>query len=448
MPDDEKSVELDQSLFAFQTSLARAREANNATQICLFLKKCGQIYLEKEDAPKALTCFEEALQIAKQIQEKETEAQLFGYKGLALKMLGNYGMALESFQKSNGIASSLHQPVLVCDALMQMAVLETDLNENQKAVDNLVQALEITEKNSDSQRKMRILSLLGDNYYALGDFDKAEKYYLTAYEIAGNVGNRSAECSFLTKRGNVSLRKGDKTTAIEQYEGALVIASELENRSAEINVLGGLFRANALGGDAGLATFYGERVIQLAHEINYFEAEIINIHALSTFLLEQKDFDKALSYLERARQLAEENQSPDWLLTILTIIGQAYYDKGENEQSLEVFSRVLHVSQMYSEKGIEAKTLGYIGSILADTKRFDEAHEQLQLAIDIAQELGDLQLIGNDQMLLALNYREQDDLQNAIQYCKAAVETYQKIPSQEMVEQADALLAELESQQR
>ena len=350
MSGDEKSADLEQNLLAFQDSLAKARESNDEEQIITFLRKIGQIHLEMEDAPKALTCFEEALQIAKKTQEKESEAKLFGYKGLALKMLGNYEMALESFQKSFGIGSSLQHFTLVCDALMQMAVLESDLGDKEKAINDLVQAMEIVNKNSDSQRKMRIASLLADNYYTLGNFDKSEENYLIAYEIAGKVGNRSGECSFLTKRGNVSLRKGNYIDAIEQYESALMIASEIENRSAEINILGGLFRATAQTGDVGLATFYGERVIQLAREINYFEAEIINIHALSTFLLEQKDFDKALGYLERAQKLAEENQSPDWLLTIMTIIAQTYYEKGDNQQSLEVYSRVLRVAQMYSEK--------------------------------------------------------------------------------------------------
>ncbi len=443
MLNDDQSFDLDQYLRGLQESLSKALGENNKTQACVLLKKLGQVYLDQKDAPEALTQFEEALKIAKQTQEKEIEAQLFGYRGLALKMLGNYSLALQSFQKSNGIASSLHHEVLICDSFIQIAMIKSELDRMDEAIADLNQAMEITIRNHDQPRKMRIASLLADAYYSLEDFGKAEENYIVAYEIARDTGNHSAECSFMNKRGNTSLRKGNLKATIGQYESAINLASDLEDRTAEINILGGLLRANALAGDAALAIFYGEQVIQLAREIGYFEAEITNMHTLATFLIDQKEFLKAFAYLKEAEQLAEQNQSTHWLLTILITIAQAQYDSGENGQAIDDYTKALELAERYSEKGTEAKILGSLSAVLADEKRFDEVQKYTQRAIEIARELNDLKLLGDQQILLAFNYREQDDIQNAILYCEAAIKSYGEIHAAEMLEQANNLLFEL-----
>ena len=431
-----------------QTALARAREQMDESQICLLLRKIGQLYLDESNAPEALTCFEEALKIAKKLQEKETESQLFGYKGFALKLLGNDDMALQAFQKAYGIAASLRRDGLMCDSLIQIAIIESNVGRKHEAIEHHEQAGKIARQMQDNPRKMRVASMLADNYYALEDFQKAKENYTEAYEIASILGNRAAECSFLTKRGNISLREEDLNSAISQYESALILASDLEDRSAEINILGGLFRANALKGDAGLATFYGERVIQLAHEIDYFEAEILNIQTLVTFLVEQKEYDKALSYLARGKQLAEKKQQePEWLLTLLNTMAHTYYEARQNEQALETFMQVLRLAGQYSEMEMEVKTLGHISTILTDEKRFEEAEQTIQQALDIAGECQDDELVGNLQILRTLNYREQDEIQKAIVACESAIQSYSAIEAPQLATEANKLLSELRNLQ-
>jgi tetratricopeptide (TPR) repeat protein len=443
MPNDTPPVDFDQYLQTLQATLTQAREKGEESQTCLLLKKIGQIYLDKKDAPEALTCFEEALQIAKKMQDKDAEAQLFGLKGLTLKLMGNYDMALAFFQKSHSIAAALQREALMCDALLQIAVIESEMGRYEAAIEALNQAMPVAIQMNDTARKMRAASLLADACYALEDFDNAEKNYAIANEAARDSRNPPAECTFITKRGNVSLRKGEIKAAIEHYERALVIASEAEDRGAEINILGGLFRANALAGDAGLAVFYGERVVQMARDVAYFEAEIINLHALATFLVEQKEYAKALVHLETARLLAEKNQSPEWLLTILMTQAQTHYEAGENTQALEDFSQALRHAQQYSDSENEAEILGFISAILTDEKRWGEAWGSIQQAIAIAADLHDPQLLGNSQMLLAMNCREQKDIANAIQACEAAIQAYREIDAPELLAQANALLSEL-----
>jgi tetratricopeptide (TPR) repeat protein len=411
---------------------------------CVALMKLGQAYLDKKEAPDALTQFEEALKIVKKTKDKEIQSRLLGCKGLALKMLGNYGMALQSFRRSNGIASNLGHDFLLCDSYHQIGMLKSEMGNQADALDDLTQAFEIAARSQDSVRKMRIADALADNFYALKTFDKAREYYSLAFEQARNLGNHAAECSFLTKLANVSLAAGEPTTAIGQYERALDIASAIGNRGAEINILGGLFRANALANHADLAIVYGEKIIQLAREIDHLDAEITNIHALASFLIDQDQVSKAHSYLDEGQKLAEKNQSQEWLSAMLVASAMAYYKSGDLQAAVDKFKQALSIATGIGDKRSITKILGYLSVVEAERDQISESIIYSERALEFARELDDIGLAGEQQMLLAFNYRDVDQMDKAIQYCQAAIASYKDIRSSEMVERAEALLAELQ----
>ena len=89
--------------------LTQARQGENTVQIISSLRKLGQLYLERGDAPQALTQFNEALKLVADTEDHIAHAQVLGFRGLALKMIGNFSLALQSFRKSNAVAKSIGQ---------------------------------------------------------------------------------------------------------------------------------------------------------------------------------------------------------------------------------------------------------------------------------------------------------------------------------------------------
>jgi tetratricopeptide (TPR) repeat protein len=442
---ESKTLEPDMLIQQLQDAAIKARQQDDPALKCAALMKLGQAYLDKKEAPDALTQFEEALKIALETDDLEVQARLLGYKGLALKMLGNYTLALQAFRKSNGMAAHLGHKLLLCDSYLQLGTIKFKMEKQDEAQADLTQALEIATEEHDSNREMRIASELADNFYSLKNFTKTREYYSLACEQARNMGDLAAECFFLTKMGNASLSFGELKTAIGQYERALNIASVIQNRNAEINILGGLFRAHALAKDVGLATFYGEKVLQLAGEIQHFEAEITTIHALATFFIDQAQYSKAISYLDQGRKLAEQNQDQGWLLTLTIAAGTALYRSGEYPAAVEVYQQAINLARSSADKRSEARVLGYLSVVHADQDSLIESIKSAESALDLAREFNDSSLTAEQQMLLALNYRELDQVDKAIQYCQAAIASYKDIRSSEMVEKAEALLAELQS---
>ena len=440
---ESKTLVPDMLIQQLQDAVIKASQQDDPALKCVALMKLGQAYLDENEAPDALTQFEEALKIVKKTKDKETQSRLLGYRGLALKMLGNYSLALQTFKRSNGIASNHGHDLLTCDSYHQIGILKSEMGNQADAVDDLSRAFEIAARSQDNARIMRIANSLADNFYALKTFDKAREYYHLAFEQAQNLGDHPAKCSYLTKLANVSLAAGEPTIAIEQYERALNIASAIGNRGAEINILGGLFRANALANHAELAIVYGEKTIQLAREIDHFDAEITNIHALASFLIDHNQVSKALSYLDEGQKLAEKNQSQEWMSAMLVASAMAYQKSGDLQAAVDKFKQALSITTGIGDQHSITRILGYLSVVEAERGLLPESIIYAERALEFARELEDSSLAGEQQMLLAFNYRDLGQLDKAVQCCQEAIASYEDCGASEMVEKAETLLAEL-----
>jgi tetratricopeptide (TPR) repeat protein len=436
---------LDEKIQKAQTDLEKARAKEDTDQIISSLRTLGQHYLDGGDAPQALTHFNEALKLVAETGDQVTHAQVLGFRGIALKLIGNFSLALQSFRKSNAVANKAGHASLTCDSYIQIALLRSEMGDITDAISNLSRAMQVATEQKDQPRRMRICGLFGDNFYKLEAFDKAVEYYVLGSEIARGLEKRAVEASFLTKVANIFLLEREIESAIGQYENALKIASTIEDRNAEINILGGLFRAYALDGNVRLARVYGEQVIHLARDFKHVEAEVSNIIAVASFLFENGKASDAISFLERGLQIADEHHSPDLKSDMLTRLGLAQYQEQEHDLALENFTNALEAARSVKDESTQARVLGYIASLYADLEQYENSIEAALKAISLAENLEDDRLAAEQQILLAFNYRDLNRVEEAIEHCSNALESFKKMDDQDMVERAKMLLEELKT---
>jgi tetratricopeptide (TPR) repeat protein len=434
----------DDATEVLKKEVAAAREKNDIKNLLPLLKDLGQAFMEKGDAPQALSEFDEALRIVSKGEDKEAFAHFLGLRGLALKLLGNYSLAMQAFRKSNKLATEINHFALACDSLIQIAALNSDMGKTEDAIAGLNKALKVAMEQKDKVRRMRIYGLMGDHHLRQSDTAKASEYFRMAYETALDLENRGAECSFITKLGNVLLLEEKAEPAIEKYERALKLASALEDRNAEINILGGLFRSHALNANIRLAEVYGEQVIHLSRETKLAEAEVANIAAFTSFLVENGKIAEAIPYLERGVQIADEQNSLDIKSDMLVRLGLAYYGAGSNDLALEYFNKAFVIAGNVSDELTQAHVLGYTASLYADTEQYENSITTATNALALAEKLEDHRLKAEQQVLLAFNHRDMDRIETAIRYCSAALESFKVIEDQTMIERTQVLLKELE----
>jgi tetratricopeptide (TPR) repeat protein len=81
--------------------------------------------------------------------------------------------------------------------------------------------------------------------------------------------------------------------------------------------------------------------------------------------------------------------------------------------------------------------------IYAEINDLENSINSAEKALELYLVLEDMKSCAQQQALLAFNYRDLNQVDEAIQYCSSALISYKNIGDQVMVEQLQTLLAEL-----
>jgi tetratricopeptide (TPR) repeat protein len=436
---------LDTEIIRLEKVLAQARESNDQAEILEVLVDLGKAHLDAGDTPKALTQFEEALTLAQEIENPEQEARILGLRGLSFKHIGNYHFALQSFRKSHQLAEKIDQRVLVCDSLTQIGFLQSDLDDNLKAISSLERALGESMQLGDPLRHMRIAGALGNCFYKVESYDKSLEYLKLALETSRKLGDTGAKSAYLIAMGNSLVKAEAPEEANQSFEEALQLAAEIGNRRAEIRALNGLMNANAEMGKTRLAVMYGEQAVHLAGDIQDWGTELSLLYQLSNIHFGQNQYEQALNTLEQALIIASEMESWDWQIQVLNQIGEIYFNLDALPQSLDAFEQSFEVAKKCQSRSQQVNILGQISSIKAQTGDFNGALKAAQQSLYFAQQEEDNLLLGEANIMLAFAYRDLNKFDHAIKYCQSAIDTFEELGADVMLDQAKQFLAELEA---
>ena len=254
-------------IYQLERSLEFARKGGDQPKIMAALMEYGQALLKEGDAPKALTQFEEALTDAEQQNDPLLQARLWGYKGMALKNIGNSDQARGAFMKSNRFARKAEHPILICDSLIRLGMLFAETGEVTKGISKLEQAFGMAIQEKDDLRKMNIAQILGNYFTGLQSSDKALEYYADGLEAAKQLGDKRALCSFSMSIANVQMFEEIFDVAAENYAKALDLAVEVQDASAQVSALIGLTRTSTYLDKQRIALKYAEQALNMAREI-------------------------------------------------------------------------------------------------------------------------------------------------------------------------------------
>ncbi len=426
-----------------QAEVTRAQAAQDPQAHLGALTALGQLYLEAGIAPKALTQFEEGLELAEANEDTVAAARLWGLKALALLKLGNASFAQRAFFRCLNLAKETEQTALIIDTQIHIGELHIMSGQQAKAISRLEQAYGLAMQAGEESRQMLAAGQLGNLFLGMQATDKALEYYATAMTQAEAMGNYRAASAFQVGIGDVLLSEKEYGEAAQQYEMALELADGQQDAMAQLRALNGLLRAQIAAGRTSLALVYGGRVVEIAREIGDEHTEIANINLLVSFLLEQEQMRKVLPYLKRGLEIAQAQEDWSWQLSMLTNLGYAYYESGELDAALDAYKQALRLAEQLQEQAAMAQLQGRVGAVLADMDEPQAAAEAAQRALELAQELGDQSLVGEQQIMQAFLYHDLGDIDRALDFCQQAVATFTATEDAVFAAKAQSLLAEL-----
>ncbi len=208
-------------------------------------------------------------------------------------------------------------------------------------------ALEASLLTSDSTRIATSYNNLAHDYYDLGKYDQAYRYFIQTLKVASNIKDTLIETIAIHNIARVFKELGQLDRALENLE----ISRELSKKI----------------GDA--------------------EGEPYSLSEIGDVLLRQGNYDSALLTLERTLELSRKHRLRVLEPKTMINIAQIYLKKDDEKTALAYYDTAYQYYNQANDKfGIAEVNLGR-GLAHLSQKRYDEAMKLIQSSLDDAKKL-------------------------------------------------------------
>ena len=378
------------SLFASQ---AWAGEEGGRTKADAFLKQTIKAFDEGRYGD-VLAPGGSALELYSALKDEAGQGAALHYLGQAHRRLANYSEALSLHNQALLLATQSKNSMLRGQALIDLGDVYERKKELETAVKFYTEALQVLKSPADWQEAARALRQLGDVHVATGNFESAYKAYSQALVYAEKAGDMWHVAEFNDYIGFCHRRLGDYNMAIRFHRSALESAEKIASTEARQRA-----RARSLN-HLGLCTS------KLAEE----DAAEVNAK------LAADNYSLAIAYEEEALELAAKVQDRWRQGYILRALSLMHRERGallKGQESFQDFQLSLRRADEALALGIGMKEKEWQGLALHDRALAlvllglgQEGLSAFQKALDLWEQMGDLQSAGYAHQFMARRFHE------------------------------------------
>jgi signal transduction histidine kinase len=233
-----------------------------------------------------------------------------------------------------------------------LGAVHSQLAQHELALTHLYKALLQFQIVGDMPASAGLLTAMGDEYLATGDYPNALDYYLRALDLFRELGLREKEAALLNKIGLLHLNINEGLKALTYLRQSLQLAQALDDRSEQAAALDNSCNASLALKDYDHALQCGLRSRQLYQELKDAEGESRALESLGRVYLALGQEDQALGAFEQALDIADGLGLRVETLRALLRLGELYRKQGALEQALERLQQaagLAEAAQMWRE---------------------------------------------------------------------------------------------------
>lgn len=399
------SGDVKEALAKLDQAIAKAADEGDQLNQARAMGKKGVILLEADQLEAARVCLEEVLAFSEELENQELKADALSNLGLVFTKSGDPGTGLLKQQEATFIARETENRSLV----------------------------------------MTHLGLLGHAYIQLANMEEAGKVYFEALPIAKEIGDISAQCGFLNNLGIIFGNLDQHENAIRAFLELSDLAVESGDYTLALNAEKNLVKHAIAEGKIEEIISHSRKGLDLikTHLSDANDEREAFEEMLLLGLMSKRDYAAAEQEIIEIIKKAETVGNKPKLLTALGQIADAHYALGKIADAEEEYQRALDLSVRLQEKSIQARILGRLAAISADQDDLEKSNQFLFKGLEISNALKDQAILGEQHYLLALNYKELENLEQALEHAHKSVECYLASGSDSPGVKARALLESL-----
>ncbi|SDB87507.1 tetratricopeptide repeat-containing hybrid sensor histidine kinase/response regulator [Williamwhitmania taraxaci] len=204
----------------------------------------------------------QAISLALELGAKEEQGYANLYFGNASFFLGDYFNAQESLSRSLSIAQGLGNQRLLVDVYDAFGTVYTSTGDFQKALKYFKSAFQIILQIDFPEERSSIIRKIGNIYFQFGDNQKALDFYLVALETSRKGNDQEGVSMAYNNIGRIFTEQGKYTEALDYFDKALKIKKHVGSEISISNTLLNIGRTYEKMAKFGLAEKYYLEVLK------------------------------------------------------------------------------------------------------------------------------------------------------------------------------------------
>lgn len=285
-------------------------------------------YLQISDFPKSLKAAEKALEIKREIGDREGEAKALQRLGSVYTDMGNTSEAIKCHQRAVKICRETGDSTGEGANIFSIGVTCHFLGEFQRALKYYQDSLNIFKEQGDKWREELTLGNIGVINSQMGNYHKAIEFYNECLIISKELRDRGREGGQSINIGIALGHCGNYPEALEKFQEGLVIYQKIRNRAGEGDSLGNSGRVYTQLGNYTRALECLEKTLSIREEIGDRKGKGISLTNIGDVYESLGDHDNALEFQNRALAISKELNSKDLKVENLNSLSGIYTKKG------------------------------------------------------------------------------------------------------------------------
>lgn len=286
---------------------------------------------------------------------------------------------------------------------------------------------ELTNKiTADSELKAKLFNTIGFYYSRKAEYEKALDSYQKSLDNASVAKNNSMKQKALHGMGIAKFKLGERKLAKEFYLKALSIAKEIGNQYANCLILTALAQIEMVEGKYDIAIKKYLKALHLAKSIANEKEEGLIYYSLAQSYEHKEQRDKAIEYLEKAKEIFHKIQFLVGLSYANDLYGDILFVLGKSKRAKTIYLENLKFQKTLKNRERIAHTYGNLGNVAKIEKKYIEAEKYYKKQQSILVEVGDVEGEGKAWFNWAMIEVEQDNFEQAKIKLEKAIQLFEK----------------------
>lgn len=273
-----------------------------------------------------------AAELYKAYQQAENESSKLELLSAMLMEIHYSDSAQTYYQEAISLAKKIDNNELLAQNINRLGVYYRNMNLQEEALKMYEEALEVSLQSGESIQIGHSLNNIGQMYFYRDYFDESLEYYLQAEQKFLEVNDLNGLGYNYTGMSLVLSELGRYREALEKIDKAIEIREGLgQNRQVIVSRFNKADILMALGNYVD-----AEKDIQMLYEYGKTYDKVRAIHALEKLVelnVKKGDINQAISYAQIAEEFHKEKPNSESMIEIYQLMNQVYFNRGDTLMS-------------------------------------------------------------------------------------------------------------------